>query len=205
MRHIIYVMLMITMCSVLTAVDDAHAKDLQQLENVCFAQCMRNGNDFPGECKRQCRHKIEQNHRNDQRYDSHRQQQQQQMIRLQQEREKRWEQTKKDHDAALRLAEADKSLENASRVNLLCYRACYLQSKQKAYCEKHCAREENEVKGGKIDTGNKRVDRLLMECYRGCGERDDLTPACFHTCCYICHKEAYDEEAAQSQDQYPYK
>ncbi len=165
----------------------------QSVQASCFANCMKPGLKYPGECQSICNNAAKQNNRSSAGRQRTYKNQQQQLIKAELEQQRIWEEQKKAREAARRLEEADAAVQDASRVNLMCYRACYLESQQKVYCEKHCAKSEKKVEG-EIYTGDVKIDGLIVECYRGCAERDDLTPACFHTCCYICNKEKYDDE-----------
>lgn len=171
--------------------------DARREENSCFASCMKGGGSYPGECRRKCQLSVKQKYRS-----ADNSKRQQQLLQRQQElaQQERLDKARKAKKAEEALKRAEATVRNGSKVHMLCYSACYMETGQQAFCEKQCVKEDTSESQGEINTGDLTIDKLINECYAGCVERNDMTPACFHQCCYICNPEKYNEASREYED-----
>ena len=176
------------LCSLITSGTTFAASD-QKANPVmtCFTSCIKAGG-YPGACRDECQSRVKKEKQKRKERSHFDRRQQQELKRKERERQRQLKEFRKQQQAEQKIQEADASLEgDFSHVKLLCYRACYMKTQQKSYCEKNCRRPANES-GDKINTGDPTIDQFIANCYRNCIMRDDATPSCFHQCCYICNK-----------------
>lgn len=93
-----------------------------------------------------------------------------------------------------------KKLELVKDINLGCYNSCMKKKDQDRYCENICIDKKLTPGIDKIDTGDSEIDKMIVDCYKGCFKKARISPSCLHSCCFICPKQRVNQSTGRFED-----
>lgn len=165
----------------------------------CFESCMRK-ETIPAICYSKCKESSSKTNQRVNKFKQHRSNAEYIQRVQQAEREKFRDMQKQ----SLRKKEMEKLIaekeELSKDINLGCFSACMKNKNQDRYCENICIDKKLSADMEKIDTGDSSVDKMIVDCYKGCFKKSRISPSCLHSCCYICPKQKINQSTGVLQD-----